>query len=118
MAKFKLGLDSLAQVDDGLAKAMFDKEIAKSIADCRDRPRLLRPREVTVKLKMHPHPQDEEDVVIAIEVAQAKLPGAVTDTVRMQTNAKGEATFRSEFNDNPHQQSLYDGDGKDQENGE
>jgi len=106
MASHKIKLSTLHDIDKGVAEILFDREIAKAIADCRDRAALQKPREVTLKVRLVPHQNDPEDVIVTLEVTPCKVPGSVSDPVRMQTNGKNEATFQSESNDNPHQPDL------------
>lgn len=108
MAKFSLAMDSLAQLDNGLPAGVFDREVKKAIADCRDRHRLDKARTISMTVKITPHETDEEDVRVEVEISSVKLPAASFDSVRMTTNRDNSAHFRSEFNDSPNQVSLFD----------
>lgn len=118
MPKFSLAMDSLHQLDNGLPAMIFDREVKKAIADCRDRNKLDKARTIGMTLKMTPHDTDPDDVFLELEITSVKLPPASFDAVRMTTNNGNQAHFRSEFNESPNQQSLFDaaaGKGENQE---
>lgn len=118
MAKFSLAMDSLHQLDNGVPAKIFDREVKKAIADCRDRNKLDKARSIGMTLKLTPHETDPDDVILELEITSVKLPPTTCDAVRMSTNNGNQAHFRSEFNTSPNQQSLFDaaaGKGEDQE---
>jgi hypothetical protein len=60
---FLLGAATIAQLDNGLAEAAFDKAIEQAIEDCIDRPADDRFRTVTLTLQLRPVSQTHGNTI-------------------------------------------------------
>ena len=87
----------------GLAED-FDGQLRTMVRDCRDRPGMKKPRELTIRLRCHPH-ENGEDVLVDVTTGN-KLPTKIAETYRMMaTTADGlkfnpdspESTAQSDF---------------------
>lgn len=86
-----LTLETLHKLSPGLASDFID-QLEAACADCRQRPALAKPREVTIKLTITPHPEDPDDVLIE-PVTTRKTPARRIEPIRARRTHKNQLQF-------------------------
>jgi hypothetical protein len=87
----------------------FDALLAAAVADCKSRPGMTKPREITLKVIVTPSTEDERDVVVKSLVG-AKTPGRGALPYLMQATAKNELMFNPDSPIDPDQGTMFDED--------
>ena len=107
MAKLTLNLDTIGELQAGLAREAIDREIARAVADLMDRGEEDgKARKVAITLEM----KLSKGLIILAVAAQAKLPplqtGGTASEVRFRRPGVPELTFQANSPDNPSQSTL------------
>lgn len=108
MAKLPLTLDTLGEVDQGAARLIVDREIARAIEDLDDRGEDGKPRKVVIQLTLE---KQTNGLVEAHVEVQARIPprrtAATVGLVQKQRGkAQSELVFQQWAPDNPEQNTL------------
>ena len=72
--------------------ADFTHQLSVAVRDCKEKPQVKDPREVTVKLKIRPHPEDGDDVLIT-PVTTIKMPPRKNESIRARRTHRGQLQF-------------------------
>lgn len=84
--------DTLGDLDDGVTRLMIDAALADALADCDDRPTLTKPRRIVIQVELQPE-LNQRGAMIGVQAkAQValRIPGQVTRSEFLPTNAKGD----------------------------
>lgn len=74
----------------------FDAQLKTAVRDCRERPGMKKPREITIRLRCCPH-ENGDDVLVEVTTGN-KMPTKVAETYRMMATAQDGLKFNP---DNP-----------------
>lgn len=126
--KLPLTLATIKELDFGKIQAAFDAALSRCVADCEDRPKEQKPREVTMKFRMVPKIDDTKDgtsidcegVLLACEIID-NVPKRRTRVYEMnctQINGAHGLMFHPEFPTDANADGLFDGEEADPTTGE
>jgi hypothetical protein len=89
--KKTLSLSTIGDLHDGFFGPAVNNDIAAAIKDCDERPRLDKPRTITIKLEIRPDPEGDGVTVDQVVVATSNLslPPTTTRKERLSVTRGG-----------------------------
>lgn len=106
--KRKIEAKDIATLDDGKVGLAIDKELRAVVDDCMDRPGLVKPRAVTIKLAVVPQIGEDgvcEAVVVDAVVHHSKPPRQ-SRPMQMAVRGNGDLIFNDASPDDVRQSTL------------
>lgn len=91
----EFNLSTLGELDDGYARRLIDRAIAKAVDDIGDRPGVPKARRVTVHIDLVPNTADSghlTGVLATVHVPPVKVPGQKVEHQYLPTSAVGDHT--------------------------
>lgn len=86
--KNALSLKTIGDLQDGLFVRAINNNIAAAILDCDERPRLDKPRLVTIQIEIRPDPESDGLTVDQVVVGTSKVSLPPTTTRKERLNVK------------------------------
>lgn len=113
-AKLPVTLEMLPHLSEAFSKAL-NSEITEAFRDCNIRPKMKKPRTITVKLSFVPvvdmesNDTDCQQVSVGFHVGPVARPAKIPDDCRVQINRNHQGFFHADFpHDDPRTKGLFD----------
>jgi hypothetical protein len=84
----------------------FDGQIQTMVRDCKERPGMKRPREITIRVRLTPH-ENGEDVLLEVTTGN-KLPTKMAEKYRMMTTTNHGLKFNPDNPETPQQSDFLE----------
>jgi len=120
MALIEVRTATLAQIDRGILGMALDLELAKAVADCRDRPAEKTAREITLNIKIKPCEPDLTGDVDSIDLTysvKGKHPPRKSKTTNCGVQKNNRLVYADMAPDNHKQRTIDEITEGDQANG-
>lgn len=106
MAELKLDLDSIGELDAGMAKMAINHAIRTAIHDLDERGRDGKPREVVIKLVMHKLENGMPVIRVLSDVKMPPFSTAETIGLLRMEGTRAAINFQALDPKNPHQRTI------------